>query len=158
DLEQGRLIPDEEIKAELARSHPYREWLQRTQIVLEDLPAAPSHPAISNIALLERQQTFGYTEEDLRLLMSPMAATGEEAVGSMGNGPRDRGAARKAKAHIPLLKEDLRGGDNPADRPDSRRIGHEPGVDHRPAAQPVRSRRALAHQAAGGAPADTHKR
>src|SRR5207237_7837284 len=85
DLEQGRLIPDEEIKAELARSHPYREWLQRTQIVLEDLPAAPSHAAISNIALLERQQTFGYTEEDLKILMSPMASTGEEAVGSMGN-------------------------------------------------------------------------
>src|SRR5262249_56799479 len=62
-----------------------REWLQRTQIVLEDLPTAPSQPAISNIALLERQQTFGYTEEDLRILMSPMAATGEEAVGSMGN-------------------------------------------------------------------------
>ena len=66
DLEQGRLIPDEEIKATLASSHPYREWLERTQIVLEDLPAAPSHAAISNIALLDRQQTFGYTEEDLQ--------------------------------------------------------------------------------------------
>jgi glutamate synthase (NADPH/NADH) large chain len=85
DLEQQRLIPDDEIKAELARSHPYKEWLQRTQIVLEDLPAAKGHAALSNLALLDRQQAFGYTQEDLKLLMSPMGTTGEEAVGSMGN-------------------------------------------------------------------------
>ncbi|HVY56738.1 MAG TPA: glutamate synthase large subunit [Xanthobacteraceae bacterium] len=85
DLEEKRLIPDEEIKATLAHSHPYKEWLERTQIVLEDLPAAPSRPALSNLSLLDRQQAFGYTQEDLALLMTPMASTGEEAVGSMGN-------------------------------------------------------------------------
>jgi glutamate synthase (NADPH/NADH) large chain len=85
DLEQGRLIPDEEIKAALAKSHPYKEWLQNTQIVLEDLPPAQSRPALSNLSLLDRQQTFGYTQEDLKILMSPMGTTGEEAVGSMGN-------------------------------------------------------------------------
>jgi glutamate synthase (NADPH/NADH) large chain len=85
DLDEGRLIPDEELKASLAKSHPYKEWLERTQIVLEDLPAASSGTARSNLALLDRQQAFGYSQEDLRLLMSPMATQGEEAVGSMGN-------------------------------------------------------------------------
>src|SRR6266852_3650016 len=85
DLEEGRLIPDEEIKAKLAGRHPYKQWLERTQIVLEDLPPAQSRPALSNQSLLDRQQTFGYTQEDLKILMSPMGTTGEEAVGSMGN-------------------------------------------------------------------------
>src|SRR3974390_2062102 len=85
DLDQQRLVPDDELKATLARAHPYQEWLQRTQIVLEDLPPAPGQAALSNLALLDRQQAFGYTQEDLRILMAPMAATGEEAVGSMGN-------------------------------------------------------------------------
>src|SRR6202140_2302474 len=55
DLEKGRLIPDEEIKAKLARSHPYKQWLRNTQIVLEDLPPARSRPALSNLTLLDRQ-------------------------------------------------------------------------------------------------------
>ncbi|MEJ2376958.1 MAG: glutamate synthase large subunit, partial [Pseudolabrys sp.] len=85
DLDEGRLIPDTELKATLAKSHPYKEWLANTQIVLEDLPAAVNAPPISNLALLDRQQMFGYTQEDLKFLMSPMATTGEEPVGSMGN-------------------------------------------------------------------------
>src|SRR6266568_5372588 len=85
DLDQGRLIPDEELKAQLARSHPYQEWLERTQIVLENLPPAAEAAPISNLSLLDRQQLFGYTQEDLKILMTPMATTGEEAVGSMGN-------------------------------------------------------------------------
>ncbi|MTW18300.1 glutamate synthase large subunit [Rhodoplanes serenus] len=85
DLVEGRLIPDEEIKADLARKNPYREWLDRTQLVLEDLPPVSSRPVASNLALLDRQQAFGYSQEDLRILMAPMASTGEEPVGSMGN-------------------------------------------------------------------------
>ncbi len=85
DLDEGRLIPDEELKSTLAKSHPYKEWLERTQIVLEDLPAAPNEAVLSNLALLDRQQAFGYTQEDLRILMTPMAIQGEEATGSMGN-------------------------------------------------------------------------
>ncbi len=85
DLEQGRLIPDDEIKATLAKSHPYREWLDRTQIVLEELPDAPTKGMRSNLPLLDRQQAFGYSQEDINILMTPMAATGEEAAGSMGN-------------------------------------------------------------------------
>src|ERR1700749_4592528 len=85
DLEEGRLIPDEEIKAELARSHPYKKWLENTLIQLEELPAADTRPALSNLTLLDHQQAFGYTQEDLKILMTPMGTTGEEAVGSMGN-------------------------------------------------------------------------
>ncbi|MDR3464920.1 MAG: glutamate synthase large subunit, partial [Xanthobacteraceae bacterium] len=84
DLEQGRLIPDDEIKAALAASHPYRAWLDRTQIVLEDLQDAPNHGARSNLPLLDRQQAFGYTQEDINILLQPMASLGEEATGSMG--------------------------------------------------------------------------
>src|ERR1700687_175143 len=85
DLDEGRLIPDEELKATLARSHPYKEWLGRTQIVLEELPDTANEAPISNLSLLDRQQAFGYTQEDLKFLMTPMAITGEEAIGSMGN-------------------------------------------------------------------------
>src|SRR6266404_2302349 len=85
DLEQGRLIPDDEIKAQLAKSHPYRDWLGRTQIQLEELPDAPITGLRSNLPLLDRQQAFGYSQEDVTILMTPMAATGEEAAGSMGN-------------------------------------------------------------------------
>jgi len=85
DLDEGRLIPDEELKATLAKSHPYRAWLDRTQMVLEELPAVAETAPISNLSLLDRQQAFGYTQEDLKILMTPMATTGEEAVGSMGN-------------------------------------------------------------------------
>src|SRR5213596_2100751 len=85
DLEQGRLIPDDEIKAQLSKSHPYREWLEGTQIVLEELPDAPTKGMRSYLPLLDRQQAFGYTQEDITILMTPMASTGEEANGSMGN-------------------------------------------------------------------------
>jgi glutamate synthase (NADPH/NADH) large chain len=86
DLEQGRIIDDTEIKAELAGMRPYQEWLNRTQIVLEDLPEVPSVEATANTpSLLDRQQAFGYTQEDLKFLLAPMAATGQEAIGSMGS-------------------------------------------------------------------------
>ncbi|SFK56060.1 glutamate synthase large subunit [Methylocapsa palsarum] len=84
DLEQGRIISDDEMKHALAASHPYEEWLKRTQIVLEDLKEVAPRSARTDVSLLDRQQCFGYTQEDLSLLMSPMAVTGQEAVGSMG--------------------------------------------------------------------------
>ena len=85
DLEQGKIIDDADIKAELSGMHPYQEWLNRTQIVLEELPKVPREEALPNTpSLLDRQQAFGYTQEDLKLLLTPMAATGQEAIGSMG--------------------------------------------------------------------------
>ncbi len=84
DLEQGRIIDDAEIKAELSGAKPYREWLNRTQIHLDDLPTnvAPMAPDLET--LLDAQQAFGYTQEDIKFLLTPMVVTGQEAVGSMG--------------------------------------------------------------------------
>ncbi len=84
DLVEGRLVPDEEIKTQLARANPYKEWLKHTQLVLEDLRPVEAREVRTDVALLDRQQAFGYTQEDLKLLMAPMAITGQEAVGSMG--------------------------------------------------------------------------
>jgi glutamate synthase (NADPH) large chain len=85
DLEEGRIISDDELKRDLAARHPYEHWLKRTQIQVGDLPLA-KNPAKkkSNVALLDLQQAFGYTQESLKFLMAPMAHTGQEAVGSMG--------------------------------------------------------------------------
>ncbi len=84
DLEQGRLVPDEEIKRELAARQPYGEWLERNQITIEALPDPARMQASDHQTVLARQRCFGYTDEDIRMLISPMAATGEEAIGSMG--------------------------------------------------------------------------
>src|SRR6516164_5665969 len=113
DLVEGRLIPDEEIKANLARSHPYGEWLENTLIVLEDLPPAQTRPALSNLTLLDRQQTFGYTQEDLKILMSPMGTTGEEAVGSMGNDTPISALSDKPKLLFTYFKQNFAQVTNP---------------------------------------------
>jgi len=85
DLEQGRMIDDEELKANLANSKPYKQWIENLRIKLDDLSDNAGDAPGSEVALLDRQQAFGYTQEDLKFLMSPMAAAGEEGVGSMGN-------------------------------------------------------------------------
>jgi glutamate synthase (NADPH) large chain len=113
DLEQGRLIPDEEIKATLARSHPYQQYLDQTQIVLEDLPAAAASAPISNLPLIDRQQTFGYSQEDLKLLMMPMAAQGEEAVGSMGTDTPISALSDKPKLLFTYFKQNFAQVTNP---------------------------------------------
>jgi glutamate synthase (ferredoxin) len=83
DTVLGRIVDDEEIKSELAAQHPYREWLDDHLTDIDDLPEAeaeePDHETV-----LTRQLAFGYTQEDLRVLIGPMAAAGEEPVGSMG--------------------------------------------------------------------------
>ena len=84
DLEQGRIIDDVEVKASLASARPYQDWLDQTQIRLKDLPPEVGPMAPDPHTLLDRQQAFGYTQEDVKFLMTPMAVTGQEAVGSMG--------------------------------------------------------------------------
>ncbi len=84
DLEQKRIVSDGELKHSLATRHPYDDWLERTQIELRDLPEA-KRKRQSQVSLLDRQQAFGYTQEDQKLLMAPMAQTGQEAIGSMGS-------------------------------------------------------------------------
>ena len=85
DLEAGRIIDDKEIKDTLASAKPYREWIERIRIKLDEVPTPKPERQPSTVALLDRQQAFGYTQEDIKFLMQPMAASGEEAVGSMGN-------------------------------------------------------------------------
>jgi glutamate synthase (NADPH) large chain len=113
DLEQGRLVPDEELKSKLAESHPYKKWLERTQIVLEDLPGASEAAPISNLPLLDRQQIFGYTQEDLKILMTPMGSTGEEAVGSMGNDTPISALSSKPKLLFTYFKQNFAQVTNP---------------------------------------------
>ncbi len=84
DTDEGRIIDDAELKAELAGSHAYQQWLDKTQIRLQNLPGEVSPMVPDHDTLLDRQQAFGYTQEDLKLLMTPMAVTGQEAIGSMG--------------------------------------------------------------------------
>ena len=141
DLDEGRLIPDEELKATLAKSHPYKEWLERTQIVLEDLPDAPNNAPLSNLSLLDRQQAFGYTQEDLKILMTPMALDRRGSHRLDGQRHADLGAVRQAEAAVHLFQAELRAGHEPADRSDPRRARDEPRLDHRAAAEPVRPRR-----------------
>src|SRR5450631_745977 len=113
DLEQGRLIPDDEIKAQLAKSHPYRQWLDKTQIVLEELPDAPVKAMRSNLPLLDRQQAFGYSQEDINILMTPMASTGEEANGSMGNDTPISALSDKPKPLFTYFKQNFAQVTNP---------------------------------------------
>ena len=85
DFEQGRIIDDEELKNQFASAKPYRQWIENVRIKLESLPQPSAAVPSSTESLLDRQQAFGYTQEDLKFLMSPMAAAGEEGTGSMGN-------------------------------------------------------------------------
>ncbi|MEU7885309.1 glutamate synthase large subunit [Microbispora bryophytorum] len=83
DTARGRIIEDDEIKAELAASQPYGEWLHAGLVRFEELPER-EHEHPTHEALVKRQQTFGYTEEELRVILTPMAKNGAEPIGSMG--------------------------------------------------------------------------
>ena len=84
DTVQGRIIGDDEIKADIASRKPYRQWVSSNRINLEDLPEPLNVLQPDHATLRQRQQAFGYTIEDLKMIMMPMATTGEEPVGSMG--------------------------------------------------------------------------
>ena len=85
DTEKGRIVSDEEIKTTVSDEHPYELWLHENLISLDDLPEPPHVYAVDHKTILARQRAFGYTYEDLRILMAPMAKDGVEPVGSMGN-------------------------------------------------------------------------
>ncbi|MCU7850617.1 MAG: glutamate synthase large subunit [Candidatus Thiodiazotropha sp. (ex Monitilora ramsayi)] len=84
DMEQGRIIDDEEIKSQLAKARPYQDWLDQTQIHLDELPSDVAPMAPDEDDLLDAQQAFGYSQEDLKFLLTPMVLTGQEGTGSMG--------------------------------------------------------------------------
>ena len=84
NMEEGRIVPDDEIKEKIAGEKPYRQWLDKHLVKLADIKDSADIPAPDHKTVLQRQTAFGYTFEDLRMLMAPMARDGVEAVGSMG--------------------------------------------------------------------------
>ncbi len=115
DLEKGRIVSDEELKAEIAASNPYETWLKRTQILVSDLPLPKSRaPAKkSNVGLLDLQQAFGYTQESVKLLMTPMAESGQEAIGSMGTDTPISALSSKSKLLHTYFKQNFAQVTNP---------------------------------------------
>ena len=114
DLEKGRIISDDELKTEIAGSNPYENWVKRTQIMVSDLPLpAKKSQRATNIALLDLQQAFGYTQESLKFLMTPMGARGEEAIGSMGNDTPISALSSKSKLLHTYFKQNFAQVTNP---------------------------------------------
>ncbi|HTQ77354.1 MAG TPA: glutamate synthase large subunit, partial [Burkholderiales bacterium] len=85
DLERGRIIDDKELKDQLAAARPYAEWIDRIRVKLDEVESEKTAPLKSSVPLLDRQQAFAYTQEDVKFQLLPMAASGEEPIGSMGN-------------------------------------------------------------------------
>ena len=106
DLEQGRIIEDNEIKEELASAQPYQDWLNQAQIKLSELPesTAPAHVSL-HASVLDLQQAFGYTQEDLKFLLSPMLERSEEAIGSMGTDTPISALSDKSKLLYTYFKQ-----------------------------------------------------
>ncbi len=158
DLEQGRLIPDDEIKAQLAKSHPYREWLDRTQIAARGIEGRAGQgralqPAAARSPAGVRLQPGRHHHPD--------DADGLHRRGSDrldGQRHADLGAVGPAEAALHLFQAEFRAGHQPADRPDPRRDRDEPRLDHRAAAEPVRHAGPRLDQAARSAPADPDRR
>ena len=114
DLEKGTIVSDEEIKEELSAANPYDEWLADTQIVLEDLKGMKSSPRnYQGQDLMDAQQAFGYTQEDIKFLMKPMATTGQEALGSMGTDTPISAISNKAKLLYTYFKQNFAQVTNP---------------------------------------------
>lgn len=113
DMEEGRIISDEELKSTLANQHPYRQWLDNTQLILEDLKPVEPRALRRDVSLLDRQQAFGYTLEDTKILMSPMATTGQEAIGSMGTDTPISAMSDKSKLLYTYFKQNFAQVTNP---------------------------------------------
>ncbi len=113
DLQKGAIISDDEIKRHLAAAKPYKEWLARSQIVIEDMAVSIKKSKHGAAALLDRQQAFGYTQEDIKILMTPMAATGQEAIGSMGTDTPISALSDKSKTLYTYFKQNFAQVTNP---------------------------------------------
>jgi glutamate synthase (NADPH/NADH) large chain len=85
DLEKGRIVDDTELKETLSEARPYAEWIERIRVKLDEVETEKTAPLKSPVPLLDRQQAFAYTQEELKFIMTPMSLNGEEPVGSMGN-------------------------------------------------------------------------
>jgi glutamate synthase (NADPH/NADH) large chain len=114
DMAEGKIVDDAELKAKMAAEQPYAKWLAEAQIVLEDLPGKRDSPRrITGDALLDAQQNFGYTQEDIKLLLPPMATTGMEALGSMGTDTPISAMSDKPKLLYTYFKQNFAQVTNP---------------------------------------------
>ena len=120
DLEQGRIVEDEELKADLANAAPYAQWLEQTQYKLEDLEAietdaeAVRKAACENASsLLQRQQAFGYTQEDVDRFLAPMAVEGDDPIGSMGTDTPIAVLSRRSRSLFDYFKQNFAQVTNP---------------------------------------------
>ena len=121
DLDQGRIIDDLELKENLSRQKPYQDWVARINIKLDSLEAPTDASAPECTAsLLDRQQAFGYSQEDIKFILEPMAKTGEEATGSMGNDSPLAVLSGKNKPLFNYFRQLFAQCDQSADRPDPR--------------------------------------
>src|SRR3954464_658701 len=157
DLEEGRIIGDDEVKQKLASEHPYEQWLKQTQWKLEELPEAPDAaiPAVSNdpSTRLDLQQAFGYTTEDIQFFLEPMAQEGDDPVGSMGTDTPIAALSNRPKLLYNYFKQNFAQVTNPPIDPIREELvmslvsmigprpnllGHEVGTHHRlEVAQPI---------------------
>ena len=117
DLEEGRIIEDEEIKHTVAGKHPYNDWLHEMQFKLSELadpeePEGPAQPS-GNVSLLDRQQAFGYTQEDLGFFLEPMGTQGDDPLGSMGSDTPIAVLSRKPKLLYNYFKQNFAQVTNP---------------------------------------------
>ncbi len=131
-------MDDEEIKEDAAARRPYRAWLEQHLRRLADLPPGGEAQVLTGAEVTRRQAAFGYTLEDLNIVLGPMASQGREPTGSMGVRHAAGGALGAAAAALQLLQAALRAGHQPAARRDPRRAGHVAEHLPRPRGRPVR--------------------
>ena len=134
DTKEGRIISDEEVKASIAAELPYSEWLDEHLVELHDLPDAPELPDPKHENVRQLQQAFGYTYEELRKVIEPMAITGAEAIASMGYDAPLAVLSERPQRLFNYFKQ-MFARDESADRCDPRGAGHFNGHDDRPGAQ-----------------------
>lgn len=113
DMDKGQIISDETLKSEIANKYPYQQWLKNTQLILEDLPPVEPRSLRKDVSLLNRQQAFGYSQEDIKLILAPMAAIGQEPIGSMGADTPIAVLSQKAKLLYAYFKQNFAQVTNP---------------------------------------------
>ncbi len=116
DTEQGRIIADEELKKKYAGAHPYQQWLDKHHVLLRK-PAGSrtQHTEPAHRKILQQQQAFGYTFEDLRFIIGPMAQRRRAAARLDGHGHAAGGALEQAAVALQLFQAAVRAGHEPAD-------------------------------------------
>jgi len=114
DLDKGRIIDDDELKADLAKAKPYKAWLAKTQIKVEALPGKVKPQRPPPETLLDRQQASGYTQEDIDFFLKPMVVEGDDPVGSMGTDTPPAALSRRSKLLFNYFKQNFAQVTNPA--------------------------------------------